>query len=77
MRSAERGEGMIAPIKAVNISVTTLDGEMLDSFVVTHWKADVPDTPQFEDAEAVGSNASESLLVARLRDRVMNLRRTI
>jgi hypothetical protein len=44
----------------VQISITN-DGETIDAFTVSHWKSD-------DDAdENVGSHASESLLIERIR----------
>ncbi len=48
--------------QAVRISVTTLAGEVLDQFVLCHWRTQVDD----EDQENVGSHASNANLAERL-----------
>lgn len=55
--------------KVVKVSITTMDGELLDQFAVYHWKADTwpgqkPNTDL--DEENVGSHASNSLLAERI-----------
>lgn len=54
----------------VMVNVTTPDGELLDRFPVTHWENVAAQTGLGEDdldnAECVGSNASQSLLCERI-----------
>ena len=47
----------------VRISITTTDGEVLDTFDVAHWRAECDS----EDQESVGSHASEALLMDRIK----------
>jgi hypothetical protein len=51
--------------RKVMVSITTADGEVLDSFPVCHFRSTEAESE--EDAECIGSNATESLLVARIR----------
>ena len=55
----------IAKKLAAKVTVTTLDGVVLDSFVLTHWKNELPDMDQ--DQESFGSPASNSSLTYRLQ----------
>lgn len=49
--------------RVLQVTVTELDGTVLDRFDLAHWRNDAVS----EDAENYGSPASESLLVARIQ----------
>jgi hypothetical protein len=46
----------------IKLTISTPDGVVLDQFLVTHWKEEAD-----LDDEGVGSRASESLLMDRIR----------
>jgi len=48
----------------VYVSITTPDGELLDRFAVTHWRAEIDDA--VDDFENIGSHAANSLLAQRI-----------
>lgn len=51
--------------KFVRVTVSTPDNEVLEDIQVCHWKSE--DANSFSDEENVGSHASESLLIDRIR----------
>lgn len=57
--------------KAIKVSITTTDGELIDSFIVTHWQSNPGDLDlsddESDDCECVGSSASECILADRIR----------
>lgn len=52
-------------MSAVRVSITDMDGVLLDTFVLRHWRDD--SGPADEDSEGFGSNASESGTMFRLK----------
>lgn len=64
-----RGEGDKMPkYKVVKVHITTEDGELLDSFAVTHWRDNSVTT--YEELEAVGSTLSNASLAQRIEQYV-------
>jgi hypothetical protein len=64
--------------KFIKLSITTPDGELLDSFYVADWRVEHFDgleqygqNPDDVDAESVHSRASEALLTERIRRYVL------
>lgn len=51
--------------KYIRVTVCNPDGEVLEDFHVCHWRS--ADAMSFSDEENVGSRASESNLVDRIR----------
>lgn len=48
---------------AVRITITDMDGTVLDTFPVSHWQEELP----CDDSESVGSRTSEGLLMHRIK----------
>lgn len=51
--------------KSIRLTVTTTDGEVLDTFSVSHWRTET--NTDIDDEESIGSIASEDLLVERIK----------
>lgn len=54
--------------KYVRVTICTPDSEVLDDFVVCHYKS--PDSGSYSDEENVGSHASNGLLAQRIEQYV-------
>ena len=78
-KAAKGGQRVKLPV--VRVTLTSPDGEVLDTFFVAHWRRDLfqliplSDAPFFdaEDVESVGSKASEAMLCERVSSWVESL----
>jgi hypothetical protein len=72
MRGIRKAIAQYPGHKAVRVCITTIDGELLDDFIVCHYKS--PDSGSFSDEENVGSHASNALLSERIERYVKAVR---